>query len=153
MQYAAADFQNLQRISERERQTAKDFAISGFAKDLLSTVDVLSLALKSVPEELRVEPAPLAEGGHHPNTRLYELYKGVQITERQLLQTLSQHGITPYDPLGETFDPNNHEALYSAPRGPKGDEAPGTVIDVQKMGYTIKGRSLRAPQVGIVQEN
>jgi molecular chaperone GrpE len=104
---------------------AKDFAICGFAKDLLSTVDVLALAIKSVPEELRVPPpsssSESSETPSHPNPRLYELFQGVQITERQLLQTLSPHGVTPYDPLGEAFDPNKHEALFSVPVCPKGD--------------------------------
>jgi molecular chaperone GrpE len=168
LRYAAADFQNLQRISEREKAAAKDFAISRFAKDILSTVDVLSMAIKSVPQELRQSPSSSSptpppsftpsettessDVPSHPNPLLFELYKGVELTERQLLQTLAQHGITAYDPLGETFDPNKHEALFSVPVGPAG-EKPGTIIDVQKVGFKIKGRTLRAPQVGMVQES
>lgn len=134
----SADFQNLQRISEREKQTAKEFAISRFAGDLLTTVDVLSLALKSVP------PTSLAD-----NPKLAELHTGVDITQKQLLQTLAKHGVKPVDPLGEKFDPNAHEALYSAPMPGK---EPGTIIDVQKLGYTIKDRTLRAAQVGVVAD-
>jgi molecular chaperone GrpE len=140
--YLSADFQNLQRISEREKQQSKDFAISKFASDLLTTVDVLALALKSVPHDLRSDAST--------NPRLVELYQGVEITERQLLQTLAKHGVKPYDPLGEKFDPNRHDAIYSVPT-PEGKE-PGQVIDVQKLGYTIKDRTLRAPQVGVSAE-
>ncbi|KAF9519966.1 hypothetical protein BS47DRAFT_1378982 [Hydnum rufescens UP504] len=81
---------------------------------------------------------------------LRQLYQGVEITERQLLQTLAKHGVKPYDPLGEKFDPNRHDAMYSVP-APEGRE-PGQVIDVQKLGYTIKDRTLRAPQVGVAAE-
>lgn len=148
LRYATADFQNLQRISEREKTAAKEFAITRFAKDLLSTADVLSLALKSVPQSALVPP----ESGEAdaPNARLIELYKGVELTQRQLAQTLASHGVKSYDPLGEKFDPNRHEALYQAP-APPGSE-PGSIIDVQKVGYTIKDRTLRAPQVGVAQE-
>jgi molecular chaperone GrpE len=105
-------------------------------------VDVLGLALKSVPSDVRSDPST--------NPRLLELYQGVEITERQLLQTLAKHGVKPYDPLGEKFDPNRHDAMYSVP-APEGRE-PGQVIDVQKLGYTIKDRTLRAPQVGVAAE-
>ncbi|KAF8323314.1 GrpE-domain-containing protein [Clavulina sp. PMI_390] len=142
LRYAQADFQNLQRISEREKASAKEFAITRFASDILSTADVLSLALASVPAAARADKAA--------NPKLVELYEGVELTQRQLLQTLAHHGVKPYDPLGEKFDPNVHEALYTAP-APPGKE-PGTVIDVQKLGYKIKERTLRAPQVGVAQE-
>ncbi|KAF8316222.1 GrpE nucleotide exchange factor [Cantharellus anzutake] len=139
----AADFQNLQHRSEREKAQAKEFAITRFAKDLLDTLDVLSLALKSVPPESR--------HNSEENPRLVELYKGVELTEKQLLHTLAQHGVKPYNPLGEPFDANRHEALYSAP-APEG-KAAGVVIDVQKIGYTIGVRTLRAPQVGVSSDS
>ncbi|KAH8924229.1 hypothetical protein BT69DRAFT_1280793 [Atractiella rhizophila] len=43
-----ADFENLQKITKREALTAKDFAIQSFAKELVSSIDVLALALSSV---------------------------------------------------------------------------------------------------------
>ncbi len=138
----AADFQNLQQRSEREKAQTKEYAITRFAKDLLETLDVLSLALKSVPPDVRYN----SEG----NPRLVELYKGVELTEKQLLHTLAQHGVKPYDPSGEPFNANSHEALYTAP-APEG-KAPGVVIDVQKIGYTIGNRTLRAPQVGVAAD-
>lgn len=95
-----------------------------------------------MPAELRTDKAT--------NPKLVELYEGVELTQRQLLQTLASHGVKPYDPIGETFDPNKHEALYTAP-APPGKE-PGSVIDVQKVGYTIKDRTLRAPQVGVAAD-
>ena len=55
----------------------------------------------------------------------------------------------PFDPTGEAFDPNKHEALYQAPIPGK---TPGTVLECQKVGYTIKDRVLRAAQVGVVQD-
>ncbi|KAG8981660.1 Mitochondrial matrix cochaperone, partial [Tulasnella sp. 427] len=49
LKYAQADFVNLQKISAREKEQTSLYAISNFARDLIGTVDVLGLALKSVP--------------------------------------------------------------------------------------------------------
>lgn len=70
------------------------------------------------------------------------------MTQRQLLQTLAKYGVTPFDPTGEPFDPNHHEALYEAPVPGK---EPGSVIECSKVGYKIKDRTLRAAQVGVAR--
>ncbi|ESK96979.1 mitochondrial grpe [Moniliophthora roreri MCA 2997] len=153
LRYLQADFVNLQRNSAREKEQTRDYAITRFATDLLETVDVLSLALKSVPPSALPSPdAP--RPSETPETKspqiyLAELHHGVEITQRQLLQTLFKYHVKPFDPTGDKFDPNRHEALYQAPIPGK---EPGTVIDCQKVGYTIKDRVLRAAQVGVAQE-
>ncbi|KAI0819508.1 GrpE-domain-containing protein [Trametes gibbosa] len=162
LRYLQADYLNLQRNAAREKEQARDFAITKFAKDLLETVDVLSLALKSIPKEL-VAPSPDSSDASSPpppppsdtpaekspETYLRELHEGVEATQRLLLHTLFKHHVKPYDPVGEKFDPNLHEALYQVPMPGK---EPGTVFDCQKTGYTIKDRVLRAAQVGVVQD-
>lgn len=149
---------NLQRNAAREKEQTRDFAITRFATDLLETADVLTLALKSVPPSALAPPEASPESSEPssntpsdktPQQYLQELHQGVQITQRQLLQTLFKYHVKPFDPLGDTFDPNFHEALYQAPIPGK---TPGTVIDVQKIGYKIKDRVLRAAQVGVAQD-
>lgn len=103
---------------------------------------MLSTALTSVPKTLPANPQKSAQ------EYLSELHHGVDMTHRLLSSTLAQHGITPFDPTGEPFDPNRHEALYQAPVTGK---EPGTVLECQKMGFMIKDRVLRAAQVGVVQ--
>ncbi|CAE6397541.1 unnamed protein product [Rhizoctonia solani] len=134
LRYAQADYLNLQRNAQREKDQTRDYAITKLATDLVGTVDVLALALKSVPEDSR--------NGN-------QLYEGVEMTRRSLLQSLAKYGVEQYDPIGEKFDPNLHEALYTAPIPGK---EPGTVIETQKLGYKIKDRILRAAQVGVAQE-
>ncbi|KAL1944658.1 hypothetical protein VTO73DRAFT_3088 [Trametes versicolor] len=160
LRYLQADYLNLQRNSAREKEQARDFAITKFAKDLLETVDVLSLALKSVPKEV-VAPQESSDASAASSSSsdppaeksaeayLKDLYEGVESTQRLLLNTLFKHHVKPYDPVGEKFDPNLHEALYQVPiPGKEG----GTVFDCQKTGYMIKDRVLRAAQVGVVQD-
>ncbi|KAL1744006.1 GrpE-domain-containing protein [Schizophyllum fasciatum] len=157
LRYLQADFLNLQRNASREKDQTRDFAITKFAKDLLETADVLHLALKSIPPHFArpqadAPPPPQAEDGKPekgPAEFLHELYNGVEMTQRQLQSTLSKYNVKPLEPLGDKFDPNLHEALYQAPIPGK---EPGTVIDVQKTGYMIKDRVLRAAQVGVAQE-
>ncbi|CCM04582.1 uncharacterized protein FIBRA_06763 [Fibroporia radiculosa] len=156
LRYLQADFLNLQRNAAREKEQTKDFAITRFATDLLETVDVLSIALKSVPQSALAQSsasnsAPSSDRPAEKSAEAYlnELYTGVEMTQRQLLQTLFKYGVKPFDPTGDKFDPNRHEALYQAPIPGK---EPGTVFDCQKSGYMIKDRVLRAAQVGVVQE-
>jgi molecular chaperone GrpE len=153
---------NLQRNAAREKEQTRDFAISNFAFDLLETADVLAIALKSVPQSALVPPQttpdvtvaaapsqPSSLPTKTPEVYLGELHTGVDMTHRLLLQTLFKYHVKPFDPTGEIFDPNRHEALYQVPvQG----EKPGTIVDCQKIGYTIKDRILRAAQVGVVQE-
>lgn len=51
--------------------------------------------------------------------------------------------------MGQKFDPNMHEALFEMPDPSK---EPGTVAVVQKVGYTLNGRTLRAAVVGVVRD-
>ena len=152
LRYLQADFLNLQRNAAREKEQQRDYAITRFASDLLETVDVLGLALKSIPPEAFSETAPPNPSSSSSKTHrqyLQELHTGVEITNRQLLQTLFKYHVKPFDPTGEIFDPNRHEAMYQVPV--QGKE-PGTVLHCQKIGYMIKDRVLRAAQVGVVQD-
>lgn len=118
---------------------------------------MLSLALKSVPSSALTsaedanppDSAQSSPDNKSPSAYLQDLHHGVEMTQRLLLQTLFKYQVKPFDPTGDKFDPNKHEALYQVPVPGK---EPGTVIDCQKVGYTIKDRVLRAAQVGVNQE-
>lgn len=144
--YQKADYQNLQRRSVEEKSQAGDYAITKLAKDLTSSIDILGLALKSVPEEFRTAPKDLDP--KDPRKVTADLYSGVELTSKSMLDMLRTHGITQFNPTGEKFNPKEHEALYQAPVPGK---EPGTVLDCSKVGYKIKDRLLRAAEVGVVQ--
>ncbi|CDR87291.1 related to MGE1-heat shock protein-chaperone [Sporisorium scitamineum] len=144
--YGKADYQNLQRRSKDEKAQAGDFAVTKLAKDLTSSIDILGLALKSVPEELRTAPKDL--DSKDPRRVVADLFSGVDLTSKSMLDMLRTHGIVQFDPTGEKFDPKEHEALYQAPVPGK---EPGTVLECSKVGYKIKDRLLRAAEVGVVQ--
>jgi len=134
-----ADFRNLQDRTEREKRAAKDFAIQGFAKDLVDSVDNFDRALSAVPEEVRTDS--------DKNKELVDLYNGLKMTEEILLSTLKKHGLEKIDPTGEPFDPNRHEAVFQLAVQ---DKEPNTVFHVQQTGFSLNGRTIRAAKVGVV---
>lgn len=148
-----ADQENLRERSRRDIEQTKEYAIQKFAKDLLDTVDILNMALKAVPTELREKgehlESELVKDAEKVMEQMSSLYTGVSMTESVLVKTLQRHGVERHNPEGEAFDPNLHQALYQAPI--PGKEA-GTIFDVQKLGYTLKGRVLRPAQVGVVSD-
>ncbi|MCJ1476482.1 Mitochondrial matrix cochaperone [Lambiella insularis] len=138
---SVADFRNLQERTKRDVAAARDFAISRFAKDLVDSVDNLDRALGTVPAE------KLADGG---NADLKNLYDGLKMTERILMQTLGKHGLERFDPgeKGERFDPNRHEATFMTKVEGKDD---GSVFMTQQTGFSLNGRVIRAAKVGVVK--
>lgn len=146
--YGRADLQNAQRRVEEVKKQATDFGITKFARDLTSSLDVLALALRSVPEQHRKVPSD-ATSAEDPRKLLGELYSGVELTSKSILDMLKTYGVTQFDPTGQKFDPNQHEALFEVPMPGK---EPGTVLECSKSGFMIKDRVLRAAQVGVVRE-
>jgi molecular chaperone GrpE len=131
-----AEMENLRRRTEKEVKDARDYAVTGFARDLLSVADNFDRALSHVPAELRENEAI---GGK-------ALVEGVELTGRELLKTLEKHGVKKLSPLGEKFDPNLHQAMFEIPN----DAVPaGTVLQVMQDGFALAGRVLRPALVGV----
>ncbi|KAI9330095.1 GrpE-domain-containing protein [Obelidium mucronatum] len=136
-----ADMENIRQRTKKEVENASSFAVTKFAKDLLDTADVLEIALKSVPE---------SERANDSNKIMKDFYSGVSMTHTNLLKTFKRVGVEPFEEtLGAKFDHNLHEAVFQAPVPGK---EPGTVLEVLKSGYMIKGRVLRSAQVGVVTD-
>src|SRR5690349_14735382 len=133
---ALAETENVRRRFQREREDTLKYAVSGFAKDLLSPVDNLRRALESLPESEVDDP------------RVKSLLEGVAATERELLGALERHGLERIDPKGERFDHNFHQAIFEVERT---DAPPGTVVEVLQPGYVLHDRLLRPAMVGVAK--
>lgn len=68
------------------------------------------------------------------------------MTLEELRKVLKQHGVVPVEPMHQRFDPNLHMALFEVPSG---EVEAGTVMGVQKKGYLLNGRVIRAAQVAV----
>jgi molecular chaperone GrpE len=133
---ALAETENVRRRAQREREDASKYAVTGFAKDLLSAADNLRRALDSLPEaEVKDE-------------RTRSLLAGVAATERELLGVFERHGIRRIDPKGERFDHNFHQAIFEVERM---DQPAGTVVEVLQPGYVLQDRLLRPAMVGVAK--
>lgn len=119
---------------------------------MIESIDNLDLALGNVPAD-KVQKADAADAsGVDQYKELRELHGGLQMTSNVLLNTLRRHGLERYDPSenGDKFDPNMHEATFQAPQPDKED---GTVFHTVQKGFTLNGRVLRAPKVGVVKNS
>lgn len=148
LQYAAADFNNLQRIAQREKDLAQEKGTMNLGKSLLPVMDILPLAIKSVNSE-HLTPLPESDARYEDRKNLITLHEGLVLLQSNLTKALKENDIESVDPTGEKFNPDNHEALYQAPIPGK---EPGSVLECSKLGYSYKGRTLRAAQVGVVQD-
>ncbi|KAI9822781.1 MAG: Mitochondrial matrix cochaperone [Thelocarpon impressellum] len=144
---SVAEYRNLQDRTKRDVQSAKDFAIQRFAKDLIDSVDNLDRALTTVPEDVLKRPS-----AEQTDKDLLNLYEGLKMTENILMQTLTKHGLQRFDPSegGERFNPNLHEATFQTPVEGKED---GQVVHTQQKGFLLNGRVLRAAKVGVVKNS
>jgi molecular chaperone GrpE len=130
-----AEMENLRRRTEREIADSRTYAITSFARDLVGVADNIQRALDAVRDS-----GVTLEG---PTKALVD---GVELTERELLKVLEKNGVRKFDPKGEKFDPNLHQAMYEVPdaRVPS-----GSVVQVVQPGYAIGDRVLRPALVGV----
>ncbi len=133
---ALAETENVRRRAQREREDVGKYAISNFARDLLSVVDNLRRAIESVPEAARADET------------LAGTLAGIDMTEREFLAVVERHGIRRIEPKGEKFDHNFHQAIFEVETT---ETAPGTVVEVMQPGYAIADRLLRPAMVGVAK--
>lgn len=135
--YARAEIQNVRRRLEKDVQDARNYAATGFARDILSVADNLARALGSVSDETREDE------------KVKGFVAGIEATQRELEKVFNQHGIARIAAKGLPLDPNLHQAMMQV-EADAGHE-PGTVVEELQPGYTIKGRLLRPAMVSVAQ--
>ena len=135
--YAQADTQNVRRRLEKDAQDARAYAATNFARDILSVADNLERAMEAVPESIRNDDA--AKG----------FVAGIEATQREIISVFERNGISRIEALGQTLDPNKHQAMVEVPSA---DAEPGTIIHEMQKGYMIKDRLLRPALVGVAKK-
>src|SRR5882762_3156146 len=135
---ALAEVENVRKRLERERDEARTYSVTRFARDFLTVADNLSRALAAMPAEARAKA----------DESLKAVLEGVEATERELQAALTRHGVKPIAAEGQRFDPHLHQAIAEVPA--KGAE-PGSVVAVVQPGYTIGDRLLRPAMVTVAK--
>jgi molecular chaperone GrpE len=130
---AVAEMENVRRRGDKEKEETAKYAISKFAKDILSVGDNFQRAISAVPPNAAAaDPA------------LKNFLDGVILAERDFRAALERHGVRQIDPKGQIFDPHHHQAVMEQddPTVPA-----GTVLQVYQSGYLIEDRCLRPAMV------
>ncbi|MEO0545629.1 MAG: nucleotide exchange factor GrpE [Pseudomonadota bacterium] len=135
---AVAEMENLRRRTAREIADTRSYAVANFARDLLTVADNFQRAIQAVPAEKR-------ESGSEEFKALLE---GVEMTERELLKALKTAGVEKFNPEGQKFDPNLHQAMFEIPNP---DVPNNSVQQVVQEGYQIGERILRPAMVGVAK--
>ena len=130
---ARADLENARRRFEREKKEDQLYAGERVLKALIPVVDDLDRALENIPAD-----------GENDQT----LVEGVQMVHRKFLQALESQGAKSFYPLGEQFDPTNHEALMEMPTT---EVDPGHIAQVFQRGWLLNERLLRPAKVIIAK--
>jgi molecular chaperone GrpE len=125
-QRTQADFENYRKRVAKEASDALARGKGELARELIPVVDNLERAL----EAAGADPGSLA--------------KGVALVHEELRGKLEAAGVETYDPLGEAFDPELHEALST--RAEEGTES-GQVLETVEKGYRLNGQVLRPARV------
>lgn len=89
----------------------KQFAITKFAKDLLEVRDAIRLAVENTDlEKIKTE-----EDMNHLKEQFEASINGQIMTAQVMDHCLERFNVVQYDPKGEKFDPNLHEAVFTVP--------------------------------------
>ncbi|AOJ37062.1 MULTISPECIES: nucleotide exchange factor GrpE [Burkholderia] len=126
---AKAETENVRRRAQDDVSKAHKFAIESFAEHLLPVLDSLEAAVNDTSGDI---------------TKVRE---GVELTLRQLTSALEKGRVVALNPVGEKFDPHQHQAISMVPA----DQEPNTVVTVLQKGYTIADRVLRPALVTVAQ--
>jgi molecular chaperone GrpE len=135
---ALAEAENVRKRMERERDEARIYGVTRFARDLLTVADNLDRALAAAPASARLDA----------DTVLKPMIEGVEATARELSAVLARHGVKTIDAAGQKFDPHLHQAIAEVPAP---GQPPGTVVNVVQAGYTIADRLLRPSMVTVAK--
>ena len=127
---AEAEMQNVRRRAERDVENAHKFGLERILTNLLPVIDGLEKALESAPTE--ADP----------------VIDGVRLTFKLVQNVLEKESVEVIDPLGEPFNPNEHEAM-SVVENP--DMEPNSVCLVIQKGYKLNQRLVRPAMVMVTK--
>ena len=122
-----AEFENFKKRSGKERESLYNSILSDVVEVLLPIVDNLENAVKAETED-------------------EEYKKGIELVLKQFKDVLKSKGVEEIETIGETFDPNFHEAVSSIQDSEKGTQE---IVQEYRKGYKIGSRVIRHSMVGV----
>ena len=131
-----AEMQNVRRRAEIDVEKAHKFALEKFVKELLPVADSLEKAVEST------------EGHESAGELVASIREGVEMTLNLFMGSLGKFNVVQLNPVGEPFDPQQHEAMSMVPAP---DAEPNSVVAVVQKGYTLNDRLVRPAMVVVAK--
>ncbi|XP_019361980.1 PREDICTED: grpE protein homolog 2, mitochondrial isoform X2 [Gavialis gangeticus] len=138
---ALADSENVRRRTQKFVEDAKLFGIQSFCRDLVEIADMLEKTTESAAEQ--TEPS-------NPSPAPQKICEGLSLVEAKLQSVFAKHGLQKMNPVGDKYDPYDHEIVCHVPA--EGMQ-PGMVALVTQDGYKLHGRTIRHALVGVAVES
>jgi molecular chaperone GrpE len=127
---AEAEMQNLQRRTARDVENAHKFGVEKFVQNMLPVLDSLEKAIEATGDNVD------------------SIAEGVRLCHKLMVDTLAKEGVEILDPIGEPFDPNEHQGM-SIVENP--DMEPNSVFAVVQKGCKLNGRLIRPAMVMVTK--
>lgn len=128
-----AELDNLRKRNARDVENAHKFGMEKFIQQILPVWDSLAMAV---------------EAGKDDNINLGKLREGMELTLKMMDQAMEKFNLEEVNPLGETFNPEFHQAMSTVESA---DEPNNTVINVFQKGYLLNGRLVRPAMVVVAK--
>jgi molecular chaperone GrpE len=125
-----AEFDNYKRVVSKEKEELIKYSHEEILKELLSVIDHLELALQHSAD----------------NDASSALAEGVEITLKELKNTLDKFGLVSIDAEGKPFDPFFHHAMTQIETD---KEKENIVVEEFRKGYMLRDRVIRPAFVGV----
>lgn len=126
---AAADLENFRRRALREKDELRTAATGRVLEDIFPVLDTLAMA---------------AAAARQPGAELKGVADGVEMVLSQMRSALAGHGLKEINPVGQAFDPHQHQAISHQASAEVKEE---NVVQVVRVGYSLNGRLLRPASV------
>lgn len=128
-----AEIENNRKRAERDLENAHKYALKGFIEELLPVVDSMEMGHNAAAAE---------------NATLDNIREGSILTMNMFFQVLEKNGLEHIDPIGEKFDPEQHQAISMVEL--EGAES-GTVVEVMQKGFALNERLVRPAMVVVAK--
>jgi molecular chaperone GrpE len=124
-----AEMENNRKRAVRDIENAHKFALKNFTEALLPVIDSMDMGQQAAAAE---------------NASLKSIVEGTNMTETMFVQVLEKHGLKRLNPVGEKFDPEQHQAISMIEdENVKSDH----VINVMQKGFSLNDRLVRPAMV------
>ncbi len=134
--YLAAEFDNLKKRFDREKQDLLKFGSERILKSMIEVVDNFERTLSALESD--------------KDEKIKNITVGIEMVHKLFINSLKNFGLEQIESIGKEFDPNFHEAVsQEAVEGKKDME----IITEYEKGYTLNGRLLRPAKVVVAKNN